>query len=75
MGEPQAPPIFMAKKANPVEEAVGMPVEAIEKPVEAVSAFTPVIVQDMSSRIVRARRVNSQEELDMYVSRGWVNRG
>ncbi len=75
MGEPQAPPIFMAKKAKPVEEVVETPVEATEKPVEAVSAFIPVIVQDMSSRIVRARRVTSQEELDMYVSRGWANHG
>ena len=53
-----------AKKSQPVEEA---------KPV--AKKFEPVIVQDMSSRIIRARRVHSQEELDLCLSRGWVIRG
>lgn len=39
------------------------------------SEFKPVIVQDASSRIIRARRLHSQEELDLYLSRGWVIRG
>ena len=52
------------KKSQPVEE-----VKPVEKP------FEPIIVQDISSRIVRARRVHSQEELDACLARGWVIRG
>ncbi|MGI9142365.1 MAG: hypothetical protein ACR2IJ_04160 [Fluviibacter sp.] len=59
----------MAKKTKSAE------IEQESVPVIESTEFKPVIVQDMSSRIIRARRVHSAEELAFYEARGWVNRG